>query len=229
MYTNSDSPIASPLVIAAKGTAPFIRMCGDYRWVNKYIRVGNYYIPHVMKELCKASDFLYFIDIDLTNAFHQIILGLRTSMNLSVATPWGMKRSRFLPERVAPASGILQRMVSSIFEDYAEWCICLHDNMLVLCKNMEDGLAKLDQIVDRCIARRVVLKLAKTWIGFQEVKFFGYKVTPGKYELDEDRKQGVLASPMPSSTKHMQRFLGVAVFFNEFIPNFAGKLQNYMT
>ena len=223
MYTDSDSAIASPMVVAPKATAPFIRMCGDYRWINKYIKVGNFYIPHVMKELCKAAGFKYFIDIDLTNAFHQIILGLKTSKNLSVATPWGLKRPKFLPEGVAPASGILQRMVTSIFEDYTEWCICLHDNMLVLCTDVQDGLAKLDKIIDRCIERRVVLKLAKSWIGFQEVKFFGYKVTPGKYELDEERKQGVLASPMPTSTKQMQRFLGVAVFFNEFIPNFAGE------
>ena len=120
MYTDSDSAIASPMVVAPKATAPFIRMCGDYRWINKYIKVGNYYIPHVMKELCKAAGFKYFIEIDLTNAFHQIILGLKTSKNLSVATPWGLKRPKFLPEGVAPASGILQRMVTSIFEDYIE-------------------------------------------------------------------------------------------------------------
>jgi hypothetical protein len=73
-----------------------------------------------MMELCKVAGFMYFIDIDLTNAFHEIILGLRTSQNLSVATPWGLKRPKFLPEGVAPASGILQRMVTSIFEDYIE-------------------------------------------------------------------------------------------------------------
>jgi hypothetical protein len=141
-----------------------------------------------------------------------------------VATPWGLKRPKFLPEVVAPASGVLQRMVTSIFEDYTEWCMCLHDNMLVLCTDdVQDGLAKLDKIIDRCIERRVVLKIAKSWIGFQEVKCFGYKVTPGKYELDEERKQGVLASPMPTSTKQMQRFFRVAVFFNKFIPNFAGE------
>ena len=50
----------------------------------------------------------------------------------------------------------------------------------------------------------MVLKLAKSSIGFQEVNVFGYKVTPGKYELDEERKLGVLASPMPTSTKQMQ-------------------------
>jgi len=30
MYVDSDSPIAAPLVVAPKATAPFIRICGDY-------------------------------------------------------------------------------------------------------------------------------------------------------------------------------------------------------
>ena len=76
-------------------------------------------------------------------------------------------------------------------------------------------------IIQRCYERNVVLKFSKSWIGFQQVKFFGYKVTPGKYEMDEDRKQSVMEAPMPVNTKQMQRFLGVAVFFNEFIPHYS--------
>ena len=45
----------------------------------------------------------------------------------------------------------------------------------------------------------------------------------GKYGLEEDRKQAVLDSPMPKNAKGMQRFLGVGVFFNEFIPDYATK------
>ena len=37
MYTTTVSPIASPLVIAPKKTKPFIRFCGDYVAINKYI------------------------------------------------------------------------------------------------------------------------------------------------------------------------------------------------
>jgi hypothetical protein len=33
-YTKSESPWASPLVIAPKATKPFIRICGDYVKVN---------------------------------------------------------------------------------------------------------------------------------------------------------------------------------------------------
>jgi len=86
---------------------------------------------------------------------------------------------------------------------------------------MEDGIQKLEKIIHLCYKRNVVLKFAKSWIGFQQVKFFGYKVTPGRYEMDEERKSSVMEAPMPTNMKQMQRFLGVAVFFNEFIPDYS--------
>lgn len=221
MYTASDSPIACPLVIAPKATKPFIRICGDYVWINRWLYVGHYYIPHVMHELEKAAGFDYFIDLDLTNSFHQIPLGPITSNRLSVITPWGLRRPVFLPEGVAPASGTLQKMVMEIFNDFSPWTIVIFDNILVLCKDHSDGMSKLKLIIDKCFQRQVVLKFSKSWIGFKQVKFFGYKVHDNRYELDEDRKQAVMDAPFPTNMKAMQRFLGVAVFFNEFIPNFA--------
>ena len=44
----------------------------------------------------------------------------------------------------------------------------------------------------------MVLKFSKTTIGFTHVKFFGYKVEDGKWCLDDDRKQAVTDTPMPT-------------------------------
>ena len=63
-YVPSDSSIASCLVIAPKATAPFIRLCGDYVTINKYISTGHYYIPNVQHALTKASGYSVFIDLD---------------------------------------------------------------------------------------------------------------------------------------------------------------------
>ena len=87
------SPIASPLVIAPKATHPFIRFCGDYRRVNDYITIPQVPIPHVSHELVKASRFKFFIDLDMTNSFHQIPLAEAASQLLSVQTPWGLVSS----------------------------------------------------------------------------------------------------------------------------------------
>jgi phospholipid-translocating ATPase len=82
---------------------------------------------------------------------------------------------------------------------------------------------KLRKIRDRCYERNVVLKFSKSTFGFTHVKFFGYKVQDGKWCLDDDRKQAVTDTPMPTDLKKMQRFLGVGIFFSEFIPDYATK------
>ncbi|MFN9911044.1 MAG: hypothetical protein ACK53L_00585, partial [Pirellulaceae bacterium] len=54
-YEPSFSSITSPIVVAPKATSPFVRICGDYRQINKLLKVFNYPIPDVLKELHKAS------------------------------------------------------------------------------------------------------------------------------------------------------------------------------
>ena len=70
IYVDSDSHIASPLVITPKATAPYIRLCGDYREINKYIKCPADAIPYPLKKVQDAQKFLFFCDIDMTNSFH---------------------------------------------------------------------------------------------------------------------------------------------------------------
>jgi hypothetical protein len=220
-YRPSTSPIASCLVIAPKATSPYIRFCGDYVEINKYIVRYQAYIPNVQHALQKAAGFQVYLDVDLANSFHQIKLGDYTSSVLAVQTTWGLVEPCFLPEGVSPASGMLQTYMYQIFKDFEEWTIVIFDNILILAHDYQDAYEKFVKFVDRCCERGVVLKFAKSWLGFQQVKFFGYKVTPGKFEMDEDRKAKLLAIEMPKSTKAMQRFLGTALFFKSFVPNFS--------
>jgi hypothetical protein len=114
-----------------------------------------------------------------------------------------------------------------VFGDMSDFLITLFDNLLVLCDSIEDGIDKLERVIDRCLQRGVALKFAKSWIGFTEVKFFGYKVTAttetdmGHYGMDEERKKTISEAEMPTSVKSMQRFLGAALFFSDFIPNYS--------
>ena len=67
-------------------------------------------IPQVPHELVKASQFKFFIDLDMTNSFHQIPLAESASQLLSVRTPWGLVRPRFLPEGTSGSSLRRQQM-----------------------------------------------------------------------------------------------------------------------
>ncbi|KAJ1429843.1 hypothetical protein B484DRAFT_307481, partial [Ochromonadaceae sp. CCMP2298] len=63
--------------------------CGDYVFVNKFVKLGHQPIPHVRSALEKIAGFSVFVDLDMKNSFHQFRLGPVTSERLSIQTPWG--------------------------------------------------------------------------------------------------------------------------------------------
>ena len=189
--------------------------------MNPYLIVPQAYIPRVQYEIEKAAAFSLFMDIDMTNAFHQRSLAPETSRRLAIQTPWGLVEPAFMPEGISPAMGVLQIAVRTMFQDYESWMIVIFDNLLLLAHNQEDACKKLKLFLERCEQHNVILKMAKSWFGFPSVKFFGYKISKGKYEMDADRKKTIMEFEMPTSQKAMMRFLGSALFFKSFVANYS--------
>ena len=111
--------------------------------------------------------------------------------------------------------------VSTIFRECEEWMVVIFDNLLLLAHDHDDACKKFKRFLEICDKHNVILKLSKSWFGFSSVKFFGYKVSKGKYELDADRKKTIMDFPMPTSQKSMMRFLGSALFFKSFVANYS--------
>jgi hypothetical protein len=157
----------------------------------------------------------------MSNSFHQVPIDQKASDLLSVATPWGLKRPRFLPEGVGPASGILQRLVRDIFADFDDWMVVIFDNFLVLADDYADAYTKLERVLDRCAEYGIVLKAKKSWIGVNEANFFGYVVSHNSWRLSNSRKEAIDAIPFPTTSKAMQRFLGAAIFFHNHVADYS--------
>jgi len=220
-YRKSNSPVASNLVIAPKATPPYIRFCGNYVAIGKYLVTGHYPIPRVTQALEKIVNFCIYLDFDMANSFHQFLIDEYSSGLLSVQTPWGQFEPMFLPEGIPPASGELQKYVDLIFEPIKDFAIVIFDNLLVLAHDYADAYKKVEIVFDLCLKHNLFLKFSKTWLGFSEVKFFGYICKPKSYSLSQERKDALQSIPFPTNKKGMQSFLGAALFFKNFIPNYS--------
>ena len=220
-YRPSKSRVASCLVIAPKKTKPFIRFCGDYVKINQWIPKHFGYIPRVPEELTKIKGFSIFIDLDMSEAFHQIKIGPKTSEMLSVVTPWGQVEPMFLPEGVPPASIELQDIVRSIFSDHSDYLIFVFDNLLILGTSPDDVLDKFEKVLETCVKRNVHLKVSKSKFLAKEVNFFGYICSKNGWKLAEDKFEAIKNFKLPEAIKPMRSFLGTCVFFQRFVPNFA--------
>jgi hypothetical protein len=177
------------------------------------------------------STFKVFADLDMANSYHQLKLAKNTSEKLSIQTPWGQFEPKFLPEGVGPASGLLQSVVNQLFSEFSEWCIAIFDNILMCGHDYEDLYLKVELILQVCLKHNIVLKFSKSFIGMDHDNFFGYVVKHQSYELSAERKASIAAMPFPINQKTMQRFMGSALFFKSFVPDYsnATALLNDMT
>jgi exonuclease III len=225
-YEECESPWASPLTVAPKATDPYIRLCVNLRKINTYVDFGHFPIPNVKGTLDKLLPYRYFCDIDLKSSFHQMKLSYESSMKLSVATPWGQFRPKYVPEGLCQASQNLQESMNTMFGGLGDWCSVLFDNILIGGETELEMVENLEKLMAKAEEYNVYLKIEKTWIGFQEVKFFGYKVTNGRYYLEDSRSEAIDLIPFPNSksvannTTAMRSFLGQTRIFQPHVPDY---------
>lgn len=217
---HSTSPYASPLTVAPKATAPFLRICADYRVINKYMLLPNLPIPVVRDSLMRLAGFTCYADIDLSNAFHQFRLREADSRKLAIKTPWGLYQPRFMPEGVTPASVILQDYMRRTFADMDQ-VLVIFDNILLMARDQDELFDLFKSFIRRCRERNLYLKLEKSFIGFRKVKFFGYVIEANAYQMGDERIQGIVDTPFPPTQKAMKSFLGSALFLEPFVLDFS--------
>ena len=219
MYVPSKSPIVSGMVTAEKKTPPFVRLCGDYRWVNKYLLLEHAYMPDVRDQLQRLAGFNYYVELDLTNSFHQFPLDNESSELLSLLTMFGALKPKFMPEGIKPASSILQNTMTKIFNEVSDHVIVIFDNIVIGAKDMQQLTERFRNFINICTQYNLHLKVTKSYFGVTQLDFFGYEVNASGYRLSDDKRSAVknVEFPLDSYTtkakvERMQQFLGLANF-----------------
>lgn len=224
--------IASSMLVAPKKTDPFIRLVADYAWLGPYLALPKWPLKHVKDSLnfVKDGGFQYFFDCDLMNSFHQCRIDDQSSEYLSLLTPVGQLRPRFLPEGISPATAILQMMVDTIFRDCTHFVLAIYDNLLICGKTKLEAYENFKRVVGLCVKHNVKLKLKKCSFCVDTVSFFGYVVNKGQYHLEEERVVKAQEIPFPgddsaakpkAKLKQMQSYLGMTNFFAPFMVGYA--------
>jgi hypothetical protein len=62
--------------------------------------------------------------------------------------------------------------------------------------------------------------MKKTWLGFREVDFFGFKISAGQVRMHPSKLQKIQELPFPTNKAMAQKVNGVLQFSSRLIPNF---------
>jgi hypothetical protein len=218
VYEQMYSPWASPLVIAPKPAPDMVRLCGDYTWTKKWLRMIHWSYPDPKDSLDRLKGMRFFDEIDFWHSFHQWRLAPEDQQKLAVLTPWGTFGPKFLPMGVAPASALEQSGYERIFQDCKDFLLIIHDNVLSMARSVEELHANRIRIFEAASRHNVKFRMNKCKWCVTEVNWFGYVISKGAVSLDQSRLDGIDKIPLPKCRKDLQSFLGCTNFCSAFIP-----------
>ena len=72
------------------------------------------------------------------------------------------------------------------------------DNIIIGYNTDEEGIELMTKVLDICAHHNIILKMAKTNLGCIKVKFFGYYISEGIYEIGPERIKALQIMPIVS-------------------------------
>ena len=217
----STSPYGAPVLFAQKQDGS-MRMCVDYREVNKITIKNRYPLPNIQDLFDMLHGAKYFSSLDLLTGYHQIALNESDIPKTAFRTPMGHFEVLVLWEGLCNAPSIFQSVMYRILQPYIGKFVALYiDDILIFSKNAEEHARHVDLVLGLLEKNNLKAKLSKCKFAQTECKFLGHILNGEGIRMDPKKAQAVQDWPVPKSTKDLQRFLGLSNYFRKFIPNYS--------
>ena len=111
----SNSPWAAPIVVVRKPDSS-IRLCVDYRQLNKITVKDAYPVPRVDDTIDALSGSAFFSTFNLASGFWQVDLSNSAKSLSAFVTPFGLYEWNVMPFGLCNAPATFQRLMSTVLD-----------------------------------------------------------------------------------------------------------------
>lgn len=217
----SASPWGAPVLFAAKKDGG-LRMCIDYRQLNKVTIKNRYPIPNPEDLFDALAGATIFSSIDLQSGYHQIRINEQDRHKTAFRTPSGHYEFLVLSMGLANAPATFQAVMNSIFRPYiGKFVLVYLDDIIVFSKTPEEHEQHIRVVLEALQKEQLQAKLSKCEFNKQELKFLGMVVSKDGLKVDETKVKVVRDWPTPTDVSSLRGFLGLSNYFRKFIQGYA--------
>ncbi|KAJ9520731.1 hypothetical protein QJQ45_007584 [Haematococcus lacustris] len=221
MIEPSSSPYAAPILFVQKKSGE-LRMCIDYRQLNKLTLRDQYPLPRIDDLFDRLSGCSVFSSLDLQSGYHQIRITPEDVPKTAFRTPEGHFQFKVLSFGLTNAPATFQRVMNDAFAPVLGKCALVYlDDILVMSKSLPDHMQHLRLVFDLLRANKLFAKMSKCEFMQLTLKFLGHVITAGAISVDPDKVRAIADWPLPSSLTQLQSFLGAANFVRKFVQGFS--------
>ena len=221
----SSSPYGSPILFVKKKDGG-LRMCVDYRAVNKMTVRNSYPLPRIDDLMDRLSGACMFSCLDLQQAYHQVRLNPEDVPKTAFTTPQGLYEYLVLPFGLSNAPSTFQSVINAILgAELRHCCLVYMDDIVVFSKSAEEHLTHLRLVLSKLQGAKLYAKLSKCRFALSSVKFCGHVIDQHGIMPDPEKVKVVLDWPIPTDVHQLRSFVGLAQYFRKFIQAFPSMIE----
>lgn len=218
----SVSDFASPVVLTKKKNGD-LRLCVDYRCLNKVTEKDKFPIPHIDDLINNLSGKQYFIALDFKDGFNHVNVDEESVKYTSFVVPGGQYEYLKMPFGLANGPAVFQRFVTEIFRDLIQAGLLqiYLDDILIGTETLEQLIDILRKVMQRIRRYGLQLRLEKCKFAVKRLEYLGYKISKDCIQPGKDKTETVALFPKPRNVHDLRRFLGLTGYFRRFIRDYA--------
>jgi len=146
MIEPSDSDWASRLVMVTKKDGS-IRVCVDFREVNKLTKRDAYPAPQIEQTLDQLREAKYYTSLDAEKGYYQVRMSDRAKLIAAFRSPFGLFQFTRMPFGLTNAPAVFQRMMDKVLHGLAWNCCMVYlDDVIIYSKTWSEHIEHLDLV-----------------------------------------------------------------------------------
>lgn len=218
----SQSPWAAPVLFAPKPDGN-LRMCIDYRGLNRLTVQNAYPMPRIDVLLDRLRGSKVFSSIDLQAGYHQIRIDDADVPKTAFRCPIGHFEYTVMPFGLTNAPATFQHLMNKVFKPLIDKGVVTVylDDILIHSRSGEEHLQHIREVLTLLREHKLYAKASKCEWNRTEVTFLGHLVGTDGVRMDPKKVSVIVDWEQPKTQAELRSFLGLANYFRKFILGYA--------
>ena len=217
----SVSPWGAPVLFVKKKDGS-MRLCIDYRELNKLTIKNKYPLPRIDDLFDQLKGAVCFSKIDLRSGYHQLKIKSEDIPKTAFRTRYGHYEFLVMSFGLTNAPAAFMDLMNRVFKEYLDkFVIVFIDDILIYSKSKEEHAQHLRIVLQRLKEKQLYAKFSKCEFWLEEVQFLGHVVGKDGIKVDPTKIEAVMNWEQPKTPTEVRSFLGLAGYYRRFVKDFA--------
>ncbi|KAI3678392.1 hypothetical protein L6452_37682 [Arctium lappa] len=224
----SSSPWGAPVLFVKKKDGT-MRMCIDYRELNKATVKNRYPLPRIDDLFDQLQGAGCFSKIDLRSGYHQVKVREEDVPKTAFRTRYGHYEFLVMLFGLTNAPAVFMDLMNRVCRPFLDKSVIVFiDDILVYSRSETEHKQHLREVLEVLRKERLYAKFSKCDFWLKEVQFLGHVVTRDGVKVDPSKIEAMMNWEPPKSPFENRSFLGLAGYYRRFIQDFS-KIASSLT